>query len=124
MKARMYDPKTEINLKGTVEAMTQGTRGQMMGIHLTVKAEDETRQVMSGPSRTAYRRGPGAEWCADAQRVKHNRLPTFALEIPERNASTVMSRKEMPCREWQFSELEFRAIPRRRFSLYFLCNWM
>jgi len=47
---RMYNPATETTLKGTIEAVTQPTRGQMMGMHLTVKAGDETREVMLGPS--------------------------------------------------------------------------
>jgi len=48
---RMYDPATEMTLKGTVEAVTQPTRGQMMGTHLTVKAGDETQEIMLGPTR-------------------------------------------------------------------------
>lgn len=47
---RMYNPATETTLKGTIEAVTQPTSGQMMGTHLTVKAGDETREVMLGPS--------------------------------------------------------------------------
>jgi len=47
---RMYDPATETTLKGTVEAVTQNARGQMMGTHLTLKAGQETRDVMLGPS--------------------------------------------------------------------------
>jgi len=54
---RMYDPATETNLKGTVEAVTQPTRGQMMGTHLTVKAGDETRDVMLGPSNFITSKG-------------------------------------------------------------------
>ena len=48
---RMYDPATETNLRGTVEAVTQPTRGQMMGTHLTVKAAEETKEVMLGPAK-------------------------------------------------------------------------
>lgn len=47
---RMYDPATETTFKGTVEAVTQQTHGQMMGTHLTVKEADETREVMLGPA--------------------------------------------------------------------------
>jgi hypothetical protein len=47
---RMYDPATETTLKGTVDAVTNPTRGQMMGTHLTVKAGEETRDVMLGPA--------------------------------------------------------------------------
>ena len=47
---RMYDPATETNLKGTVEAVTQQARGQMMGTHITIKTADETREVMLGPA--------------------------------------------------------------------------
>ena len=48
---RMYDPATETTLKGTIEAVTQGARGQMMGTHLTVKADNETRKIVLGPSK-------------------------------------------------------------------------
>lgn len=49
---RMYDPATETNLKGTVEAVTQEMRGRMMmGTHLTVKAGDTTHEVALGPSK-------------------------------------------------------------------------
>ena len=34
---RMYNPATETTLNGTIEAVTEGARGQMMGTHLTVK---------------------------------------------------------------------------------------
>ena len=55
---RMYDPATETAFKGTVEAVTQQThRGQMMGTHLTVKAADETREVMLGPSNFITAKG-------------------------------------------------------------------
>ena len=47
---RMYNPATETTVKGTIEAVMQPTRGQMMGTHLTVKAGDETQEVMLGPS--------------------------------------------------------------------------
>ncbi|MBZ5633321.1 MAG: hypothetical protein LAO55_09350 [Acidobacteriia bacterium] len=47
---RMYDPATETNLKGTIEGVTQQTRGQMMGTHITIKTADETREVMLGPA--------------------------------------------------------------------------
>lgn len=51
MAGRMYNPATETTLKGTVEAVTQPTRGRMMGTHITVKAGEESREVMLGPSR-------------------------------------------------------------------------
>jgi len=48
---RMYDPATETTFKGTVEAVAHPKRGQMMGTHLTVKAGDETQDVMLGPAK-------------------------------------------------------------------------
>jgi hypothetical protein len=54
---RMYNPATETTLRGTVEAVTQPERGQMMGTHLTIKAGDETREVMLGPSVFISRKG-------------------------------------------------------------------
>ena len=54
---RMYDPATETTLKGTVEAVTQPTRGRMMGTHLTVKAGEESRDVMLGPSKFITSKG-------------------------------------------------------------------
>ena len=47
---RMYDPATETTFQGTVDSVTQGARGQMMGTHLAVKSGDETRDVMLGPT--------------------------------------------------------------------------
>jgi hypothetical protein len=54
---RMYDPATETTLKGTVEAVTQGASGQMTGTHLTLKADNETREVMLGPSKFISSKG-------------------------------------------------------------------
>jgi hypothetical protein len=54
---RMYDPATETTLKGTVEAVTQPTRGRMMGTHLTVKAGEESCEVMLGPSKFINSKG-------------------------------------------------------------------
>lgn len=54
---RMYDPATEVTLKGTVEAVNQQTGGQMMGTHLTVKAGDETHEVMLGPANFVASKG-------------------------------------------------------------------
>ena len=48
---RMYNPATETSLKGTIETVTEGARGQMMGTHLTVKTAEGTREVMLGPSQ-------------------------------------------------------------------------
>jgi hypothetical protein len=47
----MYNPATETTLKGSVEAVTEGARGQMMGTHLMVKTAEGTREVMLGPSQ-------------------------------------------------------------------------
>ncbi len=47
---RMYDPKTETTLKGTVDAVTQSTRGMWMGTHLMVKTAEATVEVMLGPA--------------------------------------------------------------------------
>ena len=48
---RMYDPATETTLDGTIESVTQGTRGQMMGTHVTLKTAEGTREVMLGPTQ-------------------------------------------------------------------------
>jgi hypothetical protein len=50
MGMRMYNPDAEITIKGTVDEVTQGARGQMMGTHLMVKTADATTEVMLGPS--------------------------------------------------------------------------
>lgn len=55
--SRMYNPGTETTLKGTIEAVTQGARGQMMGTHLTVKTADGAQEVMLGPSQFITSRG-------------------------------------------------------------------
>ncbi len=50
MRQRMYDPSKETTIKGTVDKVTQGTRGMWMGTHLMVKTADATMEVMLGPS--------------------------------------------------------------------------
>lgn len=50
MQMQMYNPATETTFKGTIEAVTQVSRGQMMGTHITVKEGAENRNVMLGPS--------------------------------------------------------------------------
>ena len=54
---RMYDPATETHLKGTIEAVTQMTRGQMMGTHLTLKTGEGNLEVMLGPSKFITSKG-------------------------------------------------------------------
>jgi len=67
MNMGMYNPATETTFKGSVEAVTQPGRGQMMGTHLAVMAGDETRDVMLGPSnflsekRFSFARGDSIE---------------------------------------------------------------
>lgn len=48
---RMYNPATETTVKGTVDAVTVGARGHMMGTHLTVKTAEGAREIALGPSR-------------------------------------------------------------------------
>jgi hypothetical protein len=56
MSRMMYDTSTEMTFKGTVEEVTQGTRG-MMGTHLTVKTDKGNMQVMLGPSNFISSKG-------------------------------------------------------------------
>jgi len=77
---RMYDPATETNLKGTVEAVSQQTRGQMMGTHITIKTADETREVMLGPSN--FVTGKGFAFAkGDAVEVTGSRITMGAMEF-------------------------------------------
>jgi hypothetical protein len=46
----MYDAKTETTIKGTVDDVLQGSRGMMMGTHLSVQTSDGNKQVLLGPS--------------------------------------------------------------------------
>ena len=48
---RIYNPATETTLNGTIEAVTEGARGQMMGTHLTVQTAEGVREVMLGPTQ-------------------------------------------------------------------------
>ena len=48
---RIYNPTTETTLNGTIETVTEGARGQMMGTHLTVKTAEGAREVMLGPTQ-------------------------------------------------------------------------
>lgn len=77
---RMYDPATEITLKGTVEAVNQQTRGQMMGTHLTIKAGDETREVMLGPA--TFITGKGFAFAkGDSVEVTGSKITMGAMEF-------------------------------------------
>ena len=77
---RMYDPSTETNLKGTVDAVTQQTRGQMMGTHLTVKTAEETREVMLGPAN--FITGKGFTFAkGDSVEVTGSRITMGAMEF-------------------------------------------
>lgn len=77
---RMYDPATETSLKGTVEAVTQQARGQMMGTHLTIKTADETREVMLGPAN--FITGKGFTFAkGDAVEVVGSKITMGAMEF-------------------------------------------
>jgi hypothetical protein len=79
-KNRMYDPATETNLKGTIEAVTEQARGQMMGTHLTIKTADETREVMLGPAK--FITGKGFAFTkGDAIEVTGSRITMGAMEF-------------------------------------------
>ena len=54
---RMYDAATETHFKGTIEAVTQMMRGQMMGTHLTLKKGEGNREIMLGPSKFITSKG-------------------------------------------------------------------
>ncbi len=47
---RIYDPATETTLRGTVQQVTNPSRGRMSGTHLFVKTENATVEVALGPS--------------------------------------------------------------------------
>jgi hypothetical protein len=52
-RMRVYNPATETTIKGTVQEVKAGARGQMMmmGTHLIVKTGETATEVMLGPSR-------------------------------------------------------------------------
>lgn len=78
--ARMYDPATETTLKGNIEAVTEQTRGQMMGTHFTVKTGDETREVMLGPA--SFITGKGFAFAkGDAVEVTGSKITMGAMEF-------------------------------------------
>ena len=77
---RMYDPASETTLKGTVEAVTQQARGQMMGTHLTIKTAEETREVMLGPAQFITSKG-FAFVKGDAIEVTGSRITMGAIEF-------------------------------------------
>ena len=77
---RMYDPASETSLKGTIEAVTQQARGQMMGTHLTIKTAEETREVMLGPAQ--FITGNGFAFVkGDAIEVTGSRITMGAMEF-------------------------------------------
>ena len=47
---RVYDPATETTIKGSVEQVSQPSRGQISGIHIFVKTDGSTTEVALGPS--------------------------------------------------------------------------
>lgn len=55
---RIYDPKTEATVKGTVEKVTEvtGQRG-WNGIHLTLRTKDQTYDVHVGPADYVSKNG-------------------------------------------------------------------
>jgi len=77
---RMYDPATETTLKGTVEAVSEQTRGQMMGTHFTIKAGDDVREVMLGPAK--FITGKGFAFAkGDAVEVTGSKITMGAMEF-------------------------------------------
>jgi len=101
---QMYDPSTETHLKGTVEAVTQQTRGQMMGTHLTIKTPEETLEVMLGPAD--FITGKGFTFAkGDSIEAAGSRITMGAMEfviarevIKDRMALTLRDKTGTP--EW------------------------
>lgn len=88
---RMYDPATETTLKGTIDAVTQPTRGQMMGTHLTVKVGEATREVMLGPSE--FSSGKGFSFAkGDSIEVTGLKLPCAERSTSSRERSSRMAK--------------------------------
>jgi len=56
-RGRLYDPATETTVKGTVDHITQPSRGRMSGTHLFVKSDAAIAEVAVGP--TAFITGKG-----------------------------------------------------------------
>ena len=55
---RLYDPSTEVTVKGTVEKVTEITGKQgWSGIHLTLKTDDHSYDVHVGPSDYVSKNG-------------------------------------------------------------------
>jgi len=76
----MYDPATETTLKGTVDAVNQQARGQMMGTHLTIKTADESREVMLGPA--AFITGKGFAFAkGDSIEVTGSKITMGAMKF-------------------------------------------
>ena len=47
---RMYNPSTETTIKGTVDDVTNPSRGAMMGTHLSVRTAEGVATVALGPA--------------------------------------------------------------------------
>ncbi len=55
---RIYDPKTEVTLTGSVEGVQQQPcMGRRVGTHLTLKTESETLDVCVGPTGYVQQKG-------------------------------------------------------------------
>lgn len=59
MMMRMYAPATETTIKGTVQEVKTMQHGRMMmsGTHLIVKTDNQTQEVMLGPSNFVASKG-------------------------------------------------------------------
>ena len=111
--ARMYDPATETTLKGTLEAVTEQTRGQMMGTHFTIKAGDETREVMLGPAK--FIAGKGFTFAkGDAVEVTGSKITMGAMEFViarevVKDGKTLTLRDKTGTPQWAGSGMRRRA---------------
>jgi hypothetical protein len=80
---RMYDPKTEVTFKGTVDDVTQQSMDSMCpgmgtGTHLTVKSGSETYQVHVGPTsfldahKYSFKKGDQVEVTGSKVKIEGN----------------------------------------------------
>ena len=103
--APLYDTKTELTLKGTVEAVLQQPfMGRHVGTHLTLKTRSETIDVHLGPSAYVQEKGfsftKGDEIEVVGSRVKSNGADVIIARQITKDGKTLTLRNAQGLPEW------------------------
>jgi DNA/RNA endonuclease YhcR with UshA esterase domain len=101
-----YDPKTEVTVKGTVEAVkdSAGRSGGATGRHLTLKTEDETFDVRLGPTdywkKNGFELAEGDSIEVTGSKVKMNNKDVLIAREVKKGDKTVTLRNAEGVPAW------------------------